>query len=132
MSNTSLVNFGYAIIETDLKRLKNYKSLKEDLDKIFSIVNKPWMEFGKIIDEQRMIYQETDIICYKRRGPVSSHGLSPASGIRLIYAIVKKSTFIPLLLFLASEEAKYPLRICKDIVKKRICDFDDVITNSSQ
>ena len=121
MTNQSLCSFGYSLIEEDLKRLKKYTSLVDDLEKLFLIINKPWTEYHTIIDENRKIYQDgNSIVCYKRRGPITSHGLSPSNGIRLIYAIVKGAHFVPLLLFVASEEPKYPLRTCKAIIKDRV------------
>ena len=124
MVNQSLCNFGYSLIKEDLKRLKKYTSLIDDLEKSFLIVNKPWVEYHAIIDENRKIYQDGDnIICYKRRVPITSYGLSPSSGMRLIYSIVKGAHFVPLLLFVASEEPKYPLRICKAIIKDRVGSF---------
>lgn len=121
MANQPLRNFGHLLIEEDLKRLKKYTGLVNDLEKLFLVVNGPWVEYHAIIDENRKIYQDgNSIVCYKRRGPVTSHGLSPSSGIRLIYAIVKEAYFVPLLLFAASEESKYPLSICKAIIKDRV------------
>ena len=121
MANAPLYNFGYSLIEEDLKRIRKYSGLVDDLNKLFLIVNKPWTEYGAIIDENRKIYQDGNkIICYKRRGPITSCGLTPSGGIRLIYALVNKTHFVPLLLFVASEEPKYPLRICKVIIKNRV------------
>lgn len=123
MQNVPLKNFGYIVIQQDLKRLKKYTSLEEDLDKFFKRVNKPWIENGAIIDSTRLIYAEDDISFYKGRCPVLSHNLSPSEGVRVIYTIIKRQVFVPFLLFSAKEETNYPLRICKAIIKERLRDY---------
>lgn len=120
MANPRLINFGYAVIQEDLKRLKKIESLTKDLDTAFNITNEAWIEHGVCIDANRHIYSDGEIHCYKKRIPITSTNTSPAHGLRLIYALVKKIHFVPLLLFSAKEEGFYTLKTNKNIIKNRI------------
>ncbi len=120
MPHSDLENFGFELVADDLKRLRRHQSLREDLEKVFKIINGAWVEHGICMDETRKIYQGDGLICYKHRVPITGSQLGPANGARLIYAIVEKKKFVPLLTFIAAEESKFPLRICKAIIKKRI------------
>jgi hypothetical protein len=83
MANPELINFGYAIVQEDFKRLKRIDSLEEDIDTAFKITNEAWMEHGVCIDENRHIYSDGEIRCYKKRIPITSTSTSPAHGLRL-------------------------------------------------
>lgn len=118
----SFQKLGNDIIQEDLKRLKSYRSLEQDIDIIFQEVNNAWIRYGMLRDEKDLIYKSSEekLLFFKRRSPISSHNLSKKSGARLIYCIIKKEKYLPFLLFAAKEEPKYPLAECKRIIKKRI------------
>ena len=119
-SFSPLIHHGNGFIQDDLRRLRKYVSLLQDLNDVFTIVNNAWVREGALIDKPRLIYQEGEIICLKRRGRVSCFDLTPSEGIRVIYAVIEKKTFVPLLVFSAKEEPKYPLQVCKRVIKERI------------
>ncbi len=102
-------------MKRDLKRLKRFKSLKEDIYDCYKIVDglakeslypPPISAFGGLIT--KLECSLGTLLCFKDRVPITNPPLSSSKGARLIYAIIKEyKLFIPLLVFSANEEGEF-------------------------
>ena len=104
---------GTNFIENDLKRNKNI-SAETDIKDAFMIVKGKFAENGLYVDKNdyigEKILNNSKIIFYKRRIPISKPKIKPSQGGRLIYGIIEREKgiiFIPFLFFLANEEKKF-------------------------
>lgn len=102
-------------IQKDLKKLKHWRSLKNDLFSIYKIAagalsEKNWPPpvnfFGGLITHIKS--DSVTFLCYKHRIKITNPKISHRKGGRLIYGLIVESrAFIPLLVFPASEEGKF-------------------------
>jgi len=116
MSEEPLEYVGTHYIKRDLRRLKKWPSLEQDIinhykmimgkltdDLLSSVFNFP---FGDFVTEVKI--EEEIIHFYKVYIAISSPRLSSRNGARLIYGIIRKNKkFVPILVFGAFEEGKY-------------------------
>lgn len=116
MQNKSLkYDDSLTFIKRDLKRLKKWKSIEDDVYACYKIINgmicetryPPTFDFcGGLIFERKCFYGT--LLCYKDRIAIKEPPLSPSEGARLIFAIIKEpAVFIPLILFKVSEERTF-------------------------
>ena len=99
---------GSIFIKNDLKRLKKWKSLKDDVYNCYKIIAgglceqnwPPPYNFGG-----GLITETSEFLCFKERQAITNPFLSPSEGARIIYGLTKKSkVFLPLIVFGACEE----------------------------
>lgn len=139
------INFGNQLISSDLKRLKKIKSLEEDIESQFKMIrgkifeiNRPELYTNRLGDFiLQVCYEDIKILVYKSRFVISDpKSKGTADGYRTVFGILqsdKKTTFIPILVFIANEEGKtitetgkkvkLQSKGLKVIVKKRITNF---------
>lgn len=118
-----LVDFGNSLILKDIKRLKQIRSVEEDLETFFIKHKNTLTSFGKLSCE--IASTDQYIICKERVG-FSNPQTPPSKGGRLWFAITKNGHYIRCLLYIAKEEDKYPKSICFKIIKENL----NVILNS--
>ena len=106
---------GNHFIKNDLKRLKRWSSLEEDVLNFFKILSgglsetkwPPPNSFGGGLITKKQSAEET-ILFFKDRQGITDPRTNPAQGARIVYGLVKEQrVFIPFLVFSASEEGKY-------------------------
>lgn len=112
MQEPQLRYAGNDFIRSDFRRLKKIKSLEADIEEVFKVICglveeanwPPHVDFcGGLITE--LSIEDEIFRCFKDRVPTTNPPLTPSNGCRLIYAIgIESRTFIPLLVFRASEE----------------------------
>lgn len=105
-------------IKNDLRRLKSWPSLANDIYGCYKVVNGILKEIvfpptvnslGGLITEIKC--SRGTLLCYKDRLPITNPCLTPSEGGRIIFAIIKEQRiFIPLLVYAAKEE-KGPYKI---------------------
>jgi hypothetical protein len=105
---------GNNFIANDLKRLKNLRSLVDDLNDEFKVISGywpdelPWPPPNTGLCDGLITQYKIDgelFKVYKDRIPIAQPKMSPSKGCRLIFAIGCESfTFIPLLLYSSKEE----------------------------
>jgi len=124
MSERFLKNTGTTYINKDLKRLKKWKSLSEDIVNFYNVFDGACIEEGLenvcrmrthcgdfIASLAYFDESEESIWIYKVRVPITKPPLSKKYGARLVYGIVPSySIFVPLLVYSPSEKGQdYPI-----------------------
>ena len=97
-------DFGNILIQEDLKRLKKFISLPEDLDIYFDYHSRQYKTCGQL--SCKTAHESEYIICKERIGIVSPFR-SPSKGGRLWFVVTKGELYIRCLLYLAEEEDFY-------------------------
>ncbi len=116
MSGEILDYVGTAFIKNDLRRLKKWSSLEQDIYNNYKILIGKLTDgllpsiftspLGDFITEKKT--ESTTIYFYKIRVGISSPKLSPSNGARLIYGVIwEQRKFVPILVYGAFEEGKY-------------------------
>lgn len=128
MSDEVLEYVGTDFIKNDLRRLKKWSSLEQDIYNNYKILMGKLTDgllpsiftspLGDFITEVKI--ENTTIHFYKIKVGISSPKLSPNSGARLIYGVIREQRkFIPILVYGAFEEGKsYPINNRKLILRK--------------
>lgn len=107
---------GTGFIKNDLKRLRKWSSLEQDIYNNYKILMGKLTDglspsifispLGNHITEVKT--ENTTIHFYKIKVGISSPKLSPNSGARLIHGVVREQRkFIPILVYGAFEEGRY-------------------------
>jgi len=113
-----LIDKGFGLIEDDLKRLRKYKSLKEDLGKYFKIHDDQWKQGGQVSGTKA---SGKNYIIGKKRIGIKNPRLGAAKGGRLwFYINTKTGEYHRLLLYIAQEEKHYLKATCFKIVGQKI------------
>lgn len=118
MSGEILDYVGTAFIKNDLRRLKKWSSLEQDIYNNYRILMGKLTDgllpsiftspLGDFITEVKT--ENTTIHFYKIKVAISSPKLSPNNGARLIHGVIREQRkFIPVLVYGAFEEGKYYL-----------------------
>jgi len=118
MSDEILDYVGTAFIKNDLRRLRKWSSLEQDIYNNYKILMGKLTDgllpsvftspLGDFITEVKT--EKTTIHFYKIKVGISSPKLSPNNGARLIHGVIReKKKFVPILVYGAFEEGKYYL-----------------------
>lgn len=113
MSDEILDYIGTGLIKNDLRRLKKWSSLEQDIYSNYKILMGKLTDgllpsiftspLGDFITEVKT--ESTTIHFYKIRVGISSPKLSPSNGARLIHGVIREQRkFIPILVYGAFEE----------------------------
>jgi hypothetical protein len=116
MPNEILDYTGTAFIKCDLKRLKKWNTLEQDIHNHYKIIIGKLTDallssvfsspLGDFITEKKL--GEATVNFYKIRVAISSPKTPPSAGARLIHGVIKESKrFIPILVYGAFEEGSY-------------------------
>ncbi len=113
-----LTDTGLDLIKRDLKRLKKYRSLKNDLENYFKIHDDSWKKYRSLSCMKAS--GKNYIICKQRIG-IKNPKLSPSEGGRLWFVVdTSNGNYYRCLLYLAREEPSYPKSKCFKIVHSLI------------
>ena len=113
-------DFGYELVERDIKRLKKLKSLKEDLDIFYTAHTNQLNDFGRLSCE---IASTPNYKIYKDRIAVTNPFTPPSKGCRLWFVITKDGFYIRCLIYQANEESKFTKSICFKAIKDRLSEI---------
>lgn len=116
MSNEVFDYSGTDFIKCDLKRLKKWDTLEQDIYNHYKIIIGKMTDallssvfsspLGDLITEKK--FGETTTQFYKIRVAISSPKTPPSAGARLIYGLIRGSKkFVPILVYGAFEEGSY-------------------------
>ncbi|MCH7492510.1 hypothetical protein IID19_02845 [Patescibacteria group bacterium] len=106
---------GDIYIRKDLKKIKKFVSLGEDIKNKLKIIHDDVLDshVGSVSSFPysdfiaKSIYKGEEVCFYKTRVPIKSAGLSARKGCRLLFGFVKSGlAFVPILVFRVDQEGK--------------------------